>query len=60
MINISEKPQQSNPGRIIDDLDMLGVNMWFTSPDTELRTIEELAGSEWNIGKVILKGGYKY
>lgn len=39
---------------------MYGVNMWFTSPDTELRTIEELAEGEGNIGEVILKGGYKY
>lgn len=59
-INTSEKPQQSNPGRIIDDLDTFGVNMWFPSPDIEPRTLEVLADGEGNIEKVILKDGYKY
>lgn len=58
VINISEKPQQSYPGRITDDLDMFGVNMWFTSPDTELRTIEELAEGEGNMGKVAINTSY--
>lgn len=58
VVNISEKPQQSNPGRIIDNLDMFGVNMWFTSPDTELRTIEELAEGEGNIVNMAINTSY--